>query len=428
MKCPRCPDNSLDPHGQGSWNCKNCEGVFLENAPLQDGLFEPAESSDIIACPGCAASMAALRLDDTVIDRCPACAGVWLDAGETLGSASIAGKRSLSRLLVYSLTVPERAVRSTVGLAAGAVRETAEFIVPQAFKSAKTYELVVRNSLSFLTDKVGGVKPEGGANPDVNDDFVARKAVGNFIDLAGLATLHCSPVWIMAILSDVAYGTKSYVHELASELRKQGLIDAGSTIDNVDDVLNAVQSASGHSASLFDTPPLSIAQLRESLHKTKEAATSADLRGMLPEHEIKAYWQEMRDISKREDVSLLGVSGALTMHTLGKVKTVTRGTLTGVQVVGGLFNRNVIGYYGGALKDIRERGLFHSLKDTSAPYVTAVWSNFANEKPTVTEEIVTGRLFGRAARKVAGWFRRKEKESPQDNQVDRSDPGHPIES
>lgn len=412
MKCPRCQDASLATSEAGSWNCLTCHGVFIENAPMERSLFEPANAGEVVAeCPGCGQKMDALQLDRVVIDRCAACAGVWLDAGESIGTAPVGGKRSLSHLLVYSLTVPERAVRSTVGLAAGAVRETAKFIVPQAFKNAKTYEIIVRNSLGFLTDKVGGVKPEVGLNSAIDDDFVARKAVGNFIDIAGLAMLHCSPVWIFAILSDVAYGTKAYVHELASELRQQGLIAEGSTIDNMDDVLDAVQNASGHSASLFDTPPLSVTQLRASLSKAKDAAKSADLRGILPEHEIKAYWQEMRNISHRENVSMLGVSAALTMHTLGKVKTVSRGTLTGVQVVGGIFNRDVIGYYGGALAEIRKHGLFHSLKDTSAPYVTAVWSNFADEKPTVTEDIVTGRLFGRAIKKVAGWFRRKDKQA-----------------
>ncbi len=42
----------------------------------------------------------------------------------------------------------------------------------------------------------------------------------------------------------------------------------------------------------------------------------------------------MREIAGREDVSLLGVSGAMTMHGLGKLKAVSRGTLAGVRVAG----------------------------------------------------------------------------------------------
>ena len=64
----------------------------------------------------------------------------------------------LARYLIYTLSVPERAVRSTVALAGGAAREAATFLVPRAFQSSKTYEIVVTNSLKFLTEQVGGAK------------------------------------------------------------------------------------------------------------------------------------------------------------------------------------------------------------------------------------------------------------------------------
>jgi hypothetical protein len=310
---------------------------------------------------------------------------------------------ALGNFLVYGLSLPERAVRSTVGLAAGATVEAARFLVPQAFQDSKTYELVVKNSLGFLTNTVGGVAVEADEK-QTPDDFLARKAVGNFVDLAGLATLHVSPVWFMAILSDVAYGSKVYVAELAQELQSQGLIDDTSTIHHVDDVLEAIRNASGEAASLFDRPPLSVDQLKKSLDSTRAAIKSADYTRVLPEAELQQYWSEMRDIAQQEQVSLLGVSGALTMHTLGKVSTVSRGALTGVQVVGGLFSRHVVGHYVAALKDVRERGFYESLRESSEPYVAAVWNNFSVEKETWTKQLVTGKLLGKAVGTVSGWL------------------------
>src|SRR5580698_52143 len=87
----------------------------------------------------------------------------------------------LSRFLLYTLSLPERLVRSTVGVTAGAARETAHALVPQAFKSSKSYELVVTKSLGFLTDSVGGVQsttPQA-ETTDEADQYLARKAVGN---------------------------------------------------------------------------------------------------------------------------------------------------------------------------------------------------------------------------------------------------------
>jgi hypothetical protein len=309
---------------------------------------------------------------------------------------------SVGRFLQYTVSLPERVVRTTVGIAAGAVKETAVVLVPGAFQSSKSYELLVKNSLRFLAEDVGGVAGEADAREESSETYLARKAVGNFVDLAGLATLHVSPMWFLAIVSDVAYGSQVYVLELAAELQKQGLIDESSTIHHVDDILDAMRGASGEAASLFDTPPLSVDQLKETLDKTRTAIGSADYSRVVPEAEITQYWQEMREIASQEDVSLLGVSGAVTMQTLGKVSTVSHGALTGVQVVGGLFSRHIVGHYVESLRTLRERGFYETLSDVSAPYVEAVWSNFSQDKATWTDEVVSGRALGKIVRAVGG--------------------------
>jgi hypothetical protein len=319
-----------------------------------------------------------------------------LDEQANANSAATDGGANLSRFLLYTVSLPERVVRSTVGVAAGAAREAAGVLVPQAFQSSKTYELVVVNSMRFLTEDVGGVQRQNAIEQHgASDDFLARKAVGNFVDLAGMATLHVSPIWVFAIVSDLAYGSKTYLRELAAELHQQGLIAEVSTIDRVDDLLEAVRSASSETASLFDTPPLSVDQLKATLDRTRAAVTSADYSAVLPEAELNAYWNEMRSIAGREGVSLLGVSGALTMHTLTKLGTVTQGALTGVQVAGGLMNRHVVQHYTDALVTLRQKGFYPLLRESSAPYIQAVWRNFGSERETWTSALVSGRLFYR---------------------------------
>lgn len=419
-QCPRC-DSTMQPseNGGGILQCSMCGGSFIpasetepvseSEAPATEAVTEATGSGEapMTNCPVCHVRMRADRIADAALFRCESCLGVWADgiAAGVEAHAGVAESVGVRRRLIYALTLPERVLRSTVGVTAGAAKEAAEFLIPSAFQNSKTYEVVVRNSLRFLTEDIGGVARQDGAE-DLGKDFAARKAVGNFVDLAGWATLAFSPVWMMAVVSDVAYGSKSYVRELADELKSKGLIDENSTINNIDDVLNAVQDASGKAASLVDTPPLSVEQLRDSLNQTRAAVASADYRGVLPEAELKAYWQEMRDIARREDVSLIGVSGALTMHTLGKVGNVSRGTLAGVQVAGGIFNKVVIGHYVESLKTVRERGFYQTVRESSRPYIEAVWSNFAAEKKTWTEELVSGRAFGGAFRAVRNFFSR----------------------
>ncbi len=411
MTCPRCNVELAKSESDDSLQCPQCSGWFVPAADIGARSLDLATESpeqEQLRCPGDGGLMKTVQLGDAALDVCDQCGGVWLDAGESLDDSDRSS--SLSRYLLYTATLPERVVRSSVGLAAGAATEAAVFLVPQAFQSSKTYEIVVRNSLGMLTRDIGGVQKAGEDGQDVvagQEDLMARKAVGNFVDLAGLATLHASPVWMMAIVSDLAYGAGSCVQELAVELQKQGLIDDDATIHNVDDVLTAVKNASGNAASMFDTPPLSVDQLKESLDATRQTLASADIRSILPEAELTKYWNEMKSVADDENVSLLGVSGAVTMGTLNRVKTVGQGTLTGVQVVGGLVSRPFVDHYSQSLATIRQDGLFVTLKDTSAPYVEAVWNNFSGSQGTWTEELLSGRAVRKGFDKLGSWLGRK---------------------
>ena len=362
-------------------------------------------------CPLCSGGLKAGSVDEVSRWLCEGCGAEWFEtdtpsqADETTGTKLADSVASVGRYLFYGLSLPERAVRSSIGLAAGAARETAELLVPRAFQDSRTYGIVVRNSLRFLATDVGGVtSPTTEDEEPAVEGYLARKAVGNFVDMAGWATLSCSPVWLMAVVSDVAYGARSYTRELASELQQKGLIAKDSTINSVDDLLGAIQGATGEAAGLFDTPPLSVADLKATLEATRDALDDADITAMIPESELETLWEEMKQLAGEEDVGLLGVSGAVTMLTLQKVGTVGHGALTGIQVVGGLLNRQVIGHYVESLSTIREQGFYNTLRETAEPYIDAVWSNFSPDRDTWTESLLSGRAIGQGFNAVAGWF------------------------
>jgi hypothetical protein len=305
-----------------------------------------------------------------------------------------AAESHLSRFLLYTVSLPERVVRSTVGVTAGAAKEASHALIPQAFQSSKTYELVVVNSLKFLVENVGGVECQHAAGePAPVDHFLARKAVGNFVDLAGVATLHLSPIWVFAVVSDVAYGSKAYVRELAAELHERGLIKDTSPIDRVDDLLAAIQTTTAETASLISTPPLSVEQLKLTIERTRSAIAAADHAAFPSQQELEAHWHEMQTISAKEGVSMLGVSGALTLHMLGKVEAVAQGSLVCVEVAGGLLNRNILAHYVDGLKTIHQRGFYDVVRSSATPYTAAVWRNFSAQHQTLTTQVVTGRLF-----------------------------------
>ena len=313
---------------------------------------------------------------------------------------------SVRDYLLYTVSLPERALRSSVGVVGGAIRESAGLLVPQALRDSNSYTVLVQQTLDFLVEDVGGVErsaddPSG--DPRV-ENFVARKTVGNFVEMAGMATLHLSPMMVLAIASDVAHGSKALLGELAVELRREGIIDEDSTIDNTADLMAAISNTASTASRAFDTPPLSLEGLQETVAKTAAAAEQIDAADALPQAEIERLWSEMKQLAEAEHVSLLQMSSAMTLHSLGKMADVGRGALSSVRVAGSLIDRHVLDYYSDALSEIHRDGYYRTLAKVSGPYVEAVWRNFSTEQPTITEDLLSGRMISRAGKNVARWL------------------------
>lgn len=101
MNCP-IENSELAPFQQGAVSfhfCADCHGLFLTREEIlgclragnvRAGFPEPprlrVETTRAVIqrrCPNCAGgTMVERKLDDIAIDLCPACHGVWLDAGE----------------------------------------------------------------------------------------------------------------------------------------------------------------------------------------------------------------------------------------------------------------------------------------------------------------------------------------------------------
>lgn len=300
------------------------------------------------------------------------------------------------RYLLYSLSLPERTVRSGLGLVGGAVRESAALLIPKAFQDSQTYRILVQQTLDFVVHNVAGV--EGAPAPDdppAVDNFIARKAVGNFIELAGMATIHLSPLTVLAVVSDVAYGSSHFLRELADELKRQNLIDENATINNVDELLAAVGETAKVTSGAIDTPPISIDGLRDTVKQARDAATRVDLLKAMPKAEVERLWNDMHAMAQAQHADVWSVSTTMTLYSLEQFGKVGQGALSTVKVAGGLLDRHVLEHYRQGLDEIGRKGLYAALAEASGPYIEAVWTNFAQTKPTLTEDLLSGRLLNK---------------------------------
>jgi hypothetical protein len=334
------------------------------------------------------------------------------DADSAVPSPEDSAKPAAGKVL-YWLSVPERALRGGMNLVGGALRESAGLLVPQSFQDSRSYTLMVRQMLDFLVEDVGRGPTRSAGEDECRDaDFLARKTVGNFVEMSALATLHISPLTLLAIVSDLAYGSKVYLEELGAELKRDGVIDENSSIHSASDLLSAVAATSSKTAGVFNTPPISVDGLRQTIEETRDSLKTINPRQILPEAEIRRLWTEMRQIADREHVDLLQVSGAVTMQALSRAGTVSQGALSGVRVAGRLLDRHVVLHYSEAVGRIRAVGIYQSLSETSGPYLSAVWENFSPKNSTVTQDLLSGKLIGTAWSTVRRWCGKPASEEP----------------
>ncbi len=314
---------------------------------------------------------------------------------------------ALGKWFNFTASLPERTVRCASALAGGVVRESANWLIPAAFRNSRSYSIFVQQMLDFLANDIGGVArstPEGIAPRGPEQVDLARKTVGNLLDMTALATLHLSPITVLAVFSDVAYGSKVYLQELSRRLKEQGLIDRETTIDQAVDLIDALEAASGEATQMFDQPPVSIEGLRKTLRETQEAIQRADPTKLLPKSEIEQLWRQMELAAAEQHASLWDVSATVSVVALRNIQAVGQGTITSLEIAGDMFNQQIIQHYWNGLRQIERQGLVATLSTAAGPYIEAVWNNFATERKTWTEQLLSGELWRWSWGKL-GWSR-----------------------
>ena len=304
---------------------------------------------------------------------------------------------SLTDQLIYGLSLPERMTRGASAVVGGLIGETSARLLPAVFRSSRSYNAFIQQSLDMLTHDVGGVAKPAGDPSDNDADAVpaediplARKAVGGLLDIAGGATLHLSPVTMLALVSDMAYGSNVYLQQLAEELRRDGIIDDSSTITSVSDLLTVVADASRAAGTAAEAPPLDIAGMRETVRQLSEEIARADPASIIPQSELNHMWNDMRSIADASPLGLWQVGTVVGMHAIDRMDMATRGTLASIRVAGNLFDQHIFEHYEQSIAAVYNDGLFQTLQTSSAPYLDAVWENFSPARETWTAKFLRG--------------------------------------
>jgi hypothetical protein len=292
----------------------------------------------------------------------------------------------------YLLSLPERLIRSTVGLGAGVAREVSEVALPDGIRHSQLYRNLVDATLRFLIEQVGGVDGVYPAGTALPDNFLARRTAGNAIEVLGIVAFRASPVWILAALADVCGMGRQLIPELTEALKAQGLLEADAQFTTVDQMLDGLERTSTHLASAVNTPPLDVKALRAEWDALREDARQLPQASLPSWESISAVWTNLKAESARQERSIFETSSLLAISAARSlpsgVRWLSASARVGATRTGQLFAASLLDHYRETLNEIQQVGYLTYASRQFRPYMRAAADQFSPKRRTLTQRLL----------------------------------------
>jgi hypothetical protein len=292
----------------------------------------------------------------------------------------------------YLLSLPERLIRSALGLSAGLAREVGEVALPKGVRETQLYQNLVDGTLRFLIEQVGGVEGVYSADEALPDDFLVRRTAGNAVEALGIVAFRVSPVWVLAALADLCGMGRQLIPEIAEALKAKNLLDADAEFTSVDQILDGLERTSARLAATINAPPLDVAALRSEWNSLRQEfrALGPDLAP--PAESIAGLWSQLKDESAHQQRSIFETSSMLALSAVRAlpegVRWLSASARAGATHTSRLVASALLEQYKRTLNDIRQVGYLHYARRQLRPYVRAAVAQFAPRRLTLTERVL----------------------------------------
>jgi hypothetical protein len=298
-------------------------------------------------------------------------------------------EQTLSR---YLLSLPERTVRSAAALCAGLVREIGYVALPPGVRRTKLYTVMVETTLRFLIEQVGQVEGAYPSDGKLSEKFLIKRILGDGIDLAGIVAFHASPVWVFAALADLSGAGRQLVDEIATSLKKEGLLDRDTKFAGVDEILDGLERTAGQLAASLRYPPLNISGLRKEWNELKQAVRTIPPRNLPSPDLVRRRWEELRLEAASQHRSVFELSSLIALSTLRTMPSgllkLSRSARTATLRTGQFFAQGILDHYQSTMKEIRDAGYLTYLTREFQPYLNGAAKQFSFSHRSMTDRLL----------------------------------------
>ena len=217
-------------------------------------------------------------------------------------------------------------------------------------RGAKIYQCLIARPLRITVEAVGGVSDRFPAQETTGEELIKRKVAGNVVEAVSLFTVGFSPLWFLAVASDVTGGTRVYLDAFVRELKRAVVLPVSTDISSADDLLSVLDRTVRQAADAIDIPPTAIADMRDSVELLRENVA------LIPgPQRLAEVFSQLNEAAREQERSLLAVS---TLVAAGAIRA-------GAQPGG----THILTFYTDSLGTIRSEGVSQYLARVSQPYV-----------------------------------------------------------
>jgi hypothetical protein len=287
----------------------------------------------------------------------------------------------------YTLSLPERAVRSLAAAMGGASKILADTLLPEPLRRTSTYAAIVGNAQRFVIEQVADVQGVYAADAaSLPENYVPRKIAGNLMEAAGMFAVHLSPLWVFAFVSDLADGSKVYLNRLVDELKAHRVLPEDAGIRELDDLFDALGHAGRKSSEAFEAPPINLGELsrlREDLTRGYRGVFR-EAGNLLPR--MDTVWKRVEAVAGRQGVGTEALVGLMTVD-LGRTagKAMDAAFAVGSATTG-ILGETVLKSYAETLDRVQRQGAVACIEDATKPYTAVLAEHWRSDRPTLTQK------------------------------------------
>jgi hypothetical protein len=292
----------------------------------------------------------------------------------------------------YLLSLPERVIRSALGLSAGLLREVGEVVLPRGVRRSALYKSLADTTLRYVIEHVGGAEGVYTTQQPQPADFLTRRGAGHAIELLGIVAFRVSPVWVLAALADLSGLGRRLIPEIAEALKAEGLLHEGTQFESVDQLLDGLEKTTSRLAHAVNVPPLNVAELRKEWQEIRSQVRAANPPQLPSPSAVDKQWKGLKQVSARQGRSIFETSSLMAIAAVralpNKARWLSASTRVGARRAGKRLAADLLDGYSETLNELRKVGYLAYAKRQLSPYLRACVDQFSQQRPTLTQRLL----------------------------------------